>query len=235
MGQKIIPTSLRLGITETWRSRWFGDKKNYPKYVIEDEKIRKFIKKEYKFAGIPRIDIERTKDKTIVLVNAARPGLIIGRKGATIDKLTDELVKLVGHPVDLKIIEVDKPELSAQLIAELIGEQLEKRAPYRRTMRRASETVMGAMAKGIKIQVAGRLGGAEIARTEDMLLGSIPLHTFRADIDYGTATAILTKGTIGVKVWIYKGDIYPERKKKLEVQPVPAVPVVPVVPVAPVK
>lgn len=214
MGQKVIPTSLRLGITETWRSRWFGHKKDYAKYVIEDEKIRRFIKKEYKFAGIPRIDIERTKDKTIVLVNSARPGLIIGRKGATIDKLTDELVKLVNHPVDLKIIEVENPELSAQLIAELIGEQLEKRAPYRRTMRRASETVMGANAKGIKIQVAGRLGGAEIARTEDMLLGKIPLHTFRADIDYGTATAILTKGTIGVKVWIYKGDIYPEIKVK---------------------
>ena len=222
MGQKVNPTSLRLGITETWRSRWFGNKKDYAKYVIEDEKIRRFIKKEYKFAGIPRIDIERTKDKTIVLVNAARPGLIIGRKGATIDKLTDELVRLVKHPVDLKIIEVDKPELSAQLIAELIGEQLEKRAPYRRTMRRASETVMGASAKGVKIQVAGRLGGAEIARCEDMIIGKIPLHTFRADIDYGTATAILTKGTIGVKVWIYKGDIYPELKNKPLPQPAPA-------------
>lgn len=222
MGQKVNPTSLRLGITETWRSRWFGDKKSYAKFVIEDEKIRRFIKKEYKFAGIPRIDIERTKDKTVVLINAARPGLIIGRKGATIDKLTDDLVRLVNHPVDIKIIEVDKPELSAQLIAELIGEQLEKRAPYRRTMRRASETVMGANAKGVKIQVAGRLGGAEIARTEDMLIGKIPLHTFRADIDYGTATAILTKGTIGVKVWIYKGDVYPELKNKPLPQPVPA-------------
>jgi small subunit ribosomal protein S3 len=214
MGQKVNPTSFRLGITETWRSRWFATKVDYAKFVIEDERLRKFIKKDYKFAGIPRIDIERTKDKTIVIIHAARPGLIIGRKGATIEKLSDDLVKLVGHTIDVKILEVERPETSATLIAESIAEQLEKRAPYRRTLRRASETVMGANGKGVKLQVAGRLGGAEIARTEKMSVGKVPLHTLRADIDYGTATAILTKGTIGVKVWIYKGDIFPEKHKE---------------------
>jgi len=214
MGQKVNPTSFRLGITETWRSRWFATKVDYAKFVIEDERIRKFVKKEYKFAGIPRIDIERTKDKTIVIIHAAKPGLIIGRKGATIEKLSDDLVKLAGHTIDVKILEVERPETSATLIAESIAEQLEKRAPYRRTLRRASETVMGANAKGVKLQVAGRLGGAEIARTEDMIVGKIPLHTLRADIDYGVATAILTKGTIGIKVWIFKGEIFPEKHKE---------------------
>ncbi|MBI4834159.1 MAG: 30S ribosomal protein S3 [Planctomycetes bacterium] len=216
MGQKVNPTSFRLGITETWRSRWYAPKKEYGKNVVEDEKIRKFIKRDYRFVGISRIDIERNKDKTIVQIHAARPGLIIGRKGATIEKLTTDLTKLSVRPVDIKIIEVTNPELNSQLIAESIVEQLEKRAPYRRTIRRAAETVMAANAKGVKVQVAGRLGGAEIARTEDLSMGKIPLNTIRADIDYAISTAILTKGTIGVKVWIYKGEVFPEKKPVIE-------------------
>ena len=225
MGQKVNPTSFRLGITETWRSRWFAPKKEYARFVIEDERIRRFVKKEYKFAGIPRIDIERTKDRTTVFVYAAKPGLIIGRKGAKIDKLTEDLLALLKRPVDVKIIEVEKPELSAQLVAEAIAEQLEKRASYRWVLRRSAETVREANALGVKIQVAGRLGGAEIARTEDIILGKIPLHTLRADIDYGTATGVLSKGTIGVKVWIYKGEVFSQKKvaavKSAEAKSVP--------------
>lgn len=211
MGQKINPIGLRLGITESWRSRWWADKKSYARYVVEDEKIRKFVKKEYKMAGISRIDIERNLEKCTVIVYAARPGLMIGRKGANIDKLTEDLVAMVKYPIDVKIIEIERPELNAQLISESIAEQLEKRAHFRRVMHRATETVMNAGALGIKILLAGRLGGAEIARTEEMIQGKIPLQTLRADIDYGTTTAVLTKGTIGVKVWIYKGEIFPEK------------------------
>jgi len=212
MGQKVNPTSFRLGITEQWRSRWYAPKKDYGKYAVEDERIRRFIKKEYSFAGIPRIDIERTREKTLVLLYAARPGVIIGRKGATIDKLTEDISTIVGHPVEVKIIEVEKPELNATLVAESIVEQLEKRAPFRRVIRGAVKTVMESGAGGVKAQVAGRLGGAEIARTEKIIIGKIPLHTLRADIDYGQATAVLTKGTIGVKVWIYKGEVFKEKE-----------------------
>lgn len=218
MGQKVSPTALRLGITETWRSRWYALKKDYGKWAVEDERIRLFIKKDYSFAGIPRIDIERTREKTTVIIYTARPGVIIGRKGATIEKLTEDIVRLVGHTIDVKIIEVEKPELSAQLIAESVVEQLEKRASYRRSIRRAAEIVMGAGAKGVKIQVKGRLGGAEIARSDDIIIRKLPLHTLRADIDYGLATAILNKGTVGVKAWIYKGEIIQEKSHATNAQ-----------------
>lgn len=218
MGQKVSPTALRLGITESWRSRWYAPKKDYGKWAVEDERIRKLIKKGYSFAGIPRIDIERTREKIMVMIYAARPGVIIGRKGATIEKITDDLVRFVNQTVDVRIIEVEKPELSAQLIAESVAEQLEKRTAYRRTIRRAAETVMRAGAEGVKVQVKGRLGGAEIARNEDIIVGKLPLHTLRADIDYGLAVASLNKGTIGVKTWIYKGIKNPEKSHATNAQ-----------------
>jgi len=206
MGQKVHPTSLRIGITENWRSRWYAGKKKFGKLLVEDQKIRKYIKKNYRFTGIPKIEIERTRDEEArVTLYAARPGLIIGRKGAEIEKLKDGVRRLVGKMVDIRIQEIDKPELEAQLVSENVAEQLQKRAAFRRTMKRAVDTTMGVGAKGVKIQISGRLGGAEIARTEKSAAGSIPLHTLRADIDYGFAESLTKYGTIGVKVWIFKG------------------------------
>lgn len=214
MGQKVSPTSLRIGITLDWRSNWYADKSRFGNLLVEDQKIRRHVKKNYGFAAIPMVEIERTREEARVTLHTARPGLIIGRKGAGIDKLRDELEKLTGRQITIKIKEVDKPELNAQLVAEGIAEQLERRAAFRRTMRRAMDTVMGAGAEGVKIQVAGRLGGAEIARTESMLLGKIPLHTFKADIDYGFHEAFTAYGTIGAKVWIYKGEKVTTTKEK---------------------
>ncbi|MBZ0110048.1 MAG: 30S ribosomal protein S3 [Candidatus Scalindua rubra] len=206
MGQKVCPIGFRLGITQTWRSRWYADKKNFGKLLVEDQKIRKYIKKNYRFTGIPKVEIERTRDEGAkIIIYAARPGLIIGRKGSEIEKLKNGIEKIVEKSVDIKIQEVDKPELEAQLVAESIAEQLQKRAAYRRTIKKSVESTMGLGAKGVKIQVSGRLGGAEIARTEGATVGSIPLHTLRANIDYGFAESMTTYGTIGVKVWIYKG------------------------------
>ena len=206
MGQKVHPTSFRIGITENWRSRWYAGKKKFGTLLVEDQKIRKYIKKNYRFTGIPKIEIERTRDEEAkVILYAARPGLIIGRKGAEIEKLKDGIRKLVGKMVDIRIQEIDKPELEAQLVAENIAEQLQKRAAFRRTIKRAVDTTMGVGAKGVKVQISGRLGGAEIARTEGATVGSIPLHTLRANIDYGFAESLTKYGTIGVKVWIFKG------------------------------
>ncbi|MFQ5713143.1 MAG: 30S ribosomal protein S3 [Candidatus Scalinduaceae bacterium] len=208
MGQKVHPTSLRIGITEDWRSRWYAGKKKFGKLLVEDQKIRKYIKKNYRFTGIPKIVIERTRDEEVrVTLYTARPGLIIGRKGAEIEKLKDTIEKLVGKTVDIKIQEIDKPELEAQLVAENIAEQLQKRAAFRRTIKKAIDITMGMGAKGVKVQISGRLGGAEIARTEGSTVGSIPLHTLRANVDYGFAESLTKYGTIGVKVWIYKGLI----------------------------
>jgi small subunit ribosomal protein S3 len=216
MGHKINPTGFRLGILERHRARWYADKKRFGDCLIEDQRLRHFVKKNYGFAGIARIDIERIGEQLKVIVHAARPGLIIGRRGAKVDKLGEDLESVVGRRVKLDIVELDTPELNAQIISEAIAEQLEKRAPFRRTMRKYAETVRDIGGKGIKIQCAGRLGGAEIARTEKISMGSIPLHTLRANIDYGAATAVLSKGTIGVKVWIYKGEVLPARKKPQE-------------------
>ena len=208
MGQKVHPTSLRIGITEDWRSRWYAGKKKFGKLLVEDQKIRKYIKKNYRFTGIPKIVIERTRDEEVrVTLYTARPGLIIGRKGAEIEKLKDTIEKLVGKTVDIRIQEIDKPELEAQLVAENIAEQLQKRAAFRRTIKKAIDITMGMGAKGVKVRISGRLGGAEIARTEGSTVGSIPLHTLRANIDYGFAESLTKYGTIGVKVWIFKGLI----------------------------
>ncbi len=233
MGHKVCPTGLRLGITEEWRSRWYAHKKEYGPLLIEDQQIRRFVKANYSFAGIPKIEIERTRDSVKVVLHTARPGIIIGRKGAEVDKLKGELEALVGHPVDIGIKEVNQPELNSTLVAESVAEQLEKRASFRRTMKKAAETSMSTGAKGVKIQVSGRLGGAEMSRTEKCIMGSIPLQTLRADVDYGFAEADTTYGRIGVKVWIYKGEVMPEREKEAAAASAPAPAAAPAQTVAP--
>lgn len=206
MGQKVCPIGFRLGITENWRSRWYADKKKFGKLLVEDQKIRKYIKKNYRFTGIPKVEIERTRDEGArVIIYSARPGLIIGRKGAEIEKLKEGIEKLVEKEVDIRIQETEKPDLEAQLVAENIAEQLQKRAAFRRTIKKAIDSTMSVGAKGVKVQISGRLAGAEIARTEGSTQGSIPLHTLRANIDYGFAESMTSYGTIGVKVWVYKG------------------------------
>ena len=209
MGHKVCPTSFRIGITEHWRSRWYADKKLFGKYVVEDEKIRRFIKRGYQFAGIPKIEIERTREKLTVLIHTARPGLLIGRKGIEVERLRSELEALAGHQVEVSVEEVQRPELSAQLVAEEVAQQLQRRSSFRQTLRRTAEMTMGAGATGAKIAIAGRLGGSELARREKIILGSIPLHTIRAKIDYGFAEARTKYGLIGVKVWINLGLLAP--------------------------
>lgn len=207
MGHKVHPVGMRLGLTEDWRSRWFADKKTFGQFVVEDQKIRKFIKANYAFAGIPKVEIERTREAVKVVLNTARPGVIIGRKGAEVDRLRAELERITGRQVAVDIRDVPSPELSAQIIAEGIVEQLVKRSSVRRTIKRASDSAMQAGALGIKIVIAGRIGGSEMSRRERLVLGSIPLHTLSANIDYGFAEARTTAGQIGIKVWVYKGLI----------------------------
>ena len=206
MGHKVNPIGFRIGIGEDWRSRWYADKKHFGQYVVEDARVRRHIKQHYRFAGIPRIDIERTRGQVKVILHCARPGIIIGRKGSEIDRVQDELERIVGGQVQVRIQEVDKPELEAQLVAEGIAEQLAKRSPFRRVLKRTAETVMQAGAQGIKVQIAGRLGGSEMARRERLVVGGVPLHTLRADISYGFTEAKTTYGHIGIKVWIYRGE-----------------------------
>ncbi|HXX94501.1 MAG TPA: 30S ribosomal protein S3 [Planctomycetota bacterium] len=213
MGQKVNPIAFRMGVTTGWRSRWYAGKKNFGDWVVEDNKIREFIRKQFGLAGISRIDIERIGEKIRISLHAARPGLLIGKRGAKVDKMSEDVGGLVGRAVEVDVKELETPELNSKIVCEAIAEQLQKRAPYRRTMRRYAEMVMDLGAKGIKLLCKGRLGGAEIARQERLVLGRIPLNTLRADIDYGTATAILSKGTIGVKCWVYKGEIFQEKQK----------------------
>jgi small subunit ribosomal protein S3 len=205
MGQKVNPIGFRTGIMLGWKSRWYASKKEFSELLVEDFKIRKYVHAKYKFAGIPKVEIERTRDEVKVILFAARPGVIIGRKGEAVEALQDELQKLVGRRINIKIEEVSRPELQAQLVAEDIAEQLSKRASFRRTMKRSIEQTMEAGAKGIKVQLAGRLGGAEMARREKQIAGSIPLSTLRAKIDYGFIEAMTAQGHIGVQVWINQG------------------------------
>jgi small subunit ribosomal protein S3 len=205
MGQKVNPIGFRTGIMIGWKSRWYASKKEFSELLIEDQKIRKYVTEKYKFAGIPKIEIERTRDEVKVILHAARPGVIIGRKGQQVDQLQDELQHLVGRRINIKIEEITRPELQAHLVAEEIAEQLSKRASFRRTMKRVLDQTMEAGAKGIKIQLAGRLGGAEMARREKQIAGSIPLSTLRAKIDYGFVEAKTAQGHIGVQVWINQG------------------------------
>lgn len=206
MGQKVRPTGLRIGIVENWRSRWYANKRDFGNLLVEDHRIREYISKEFRFAGIPKVEIERTANEVSVLIHTARPGLIIGRKGAKVDKLREDLAKITGKKININIAEVGTPELSAQLVGESIAEQLEKRASFRRTMKKAIDMTMQAGAKGVRVQVSGRLGGSEMARCETAMQGSIPLSTLRARIDYGLATAVTVYGSIGCKVWIYLGE-----------------------------
>jgi small subunit ribosomal protein S3 len=205
MGQKVNPIGYRTGIMLGWKSRWYASKKEFAELLVEDQKIRKYVHEKYKFAGIPKVEIERTRDEVKVILYAARPGVIIGRKGQEVEQLQDELQNLVGRRINIKIEEIARPELQAQLVAEDIAEQLEKRASFRRTMKRAMEQSMEAGAKGIKVQLAGRLGGAEMARREKQITGSIPLSTLRAKIDYGFTEAKTAQGHIGIQVWINQG------------------------------
>ena len=214
MGHKGCPIGLRIGIIEDWRSRWYAGKKQFGPLLVEDQRIRKFVKVNYSFAGIPKIEIERTRDALKVILHTARPGIIIGPKGAEVDKLKGKLEELVGHPVEITIKEVSQPELNSTLVAESVAEQLEKRASFRRTMKKAAEQSMSMGALGVKVVLAGRLGGAEMSRTEKCLIGSVPLGTLRANVDYGFAEAGTTYGRIGVKVWIYRGMVMPAAKKE---------------------
>ena len=207
MGQKVNPISIRLGVNRTWDSRWYAEGQEYADLLHEDFKIRDFICKRLKQAGISKVVIERPAKRPRVSVHAARPGVIIGKKGADIEQLRKDLNALFGSDVALNIVEVRKPEVDAQLVAESVAQQLERRASFRRAMKRAVQTAMRLGAGGIRINCAGRLGGAEIARTEWYREGRVPLHTLRADVDYGFAEGLTTYGIIGVKVWIYRGDI----------------------------
>ena len=205
MGQKVNPIGFRTGIMLGWKSRWYAPKKEFAELLIEDFKVRKFIKEKYRVAGIPKIEIERTRDEVKVILYAARPGIIIGRKGQQVEQLQEDLQRLVGRRINIKIEELSRPEFYAQLVAENVAEQLGKRASFRRTIKRAMEQTMETGAKGIKIQLAGRLGGAEMARREKQISGSIPLSTLRAKIDYGFTDAKTAQGHIGVQVWINQG------------------------------
>lgn len=205
MGQKVHPYGFRLGFNKTWRSRWYAEKK-YAELLHEDLKLRNELKKRLGHAGVSDIQIERAANKLKVNIHTSRPGIIIGRKGVEVDRLKDEIRKKTNREVFINILEIDKPEVDAQLVAESIGTQLEKRIAFRRAMRKSVESALRFGAKGIKVRVSGRLGGREIARAEWYLEGQLPLHTLRADIDYGFAESHTTYGVIGVKVWIYRGE-----------------------------
>jgi small subunit ribosomal protein S3 len=220
LGQKVHPIGLRIGIIKDWESRWYADKKTYPDLLEEDLKIRKFIREYAPGAGISRIEIERLANRVLLKVHTARPGVIIGRGRRGIDEMIAALEKLTKKEVSVSLEEIRHPELDAQLVAESICQQIEKRISYKRAMRQAVARAMKLGAKGIKVQCKGRLAGAEMARSEKVMEGRVPLTTLRADIDYGFAEAKTTYGNIGVKVWIYKGDVLPEGKHELPARPV---------------
>ena len=214
MGQKVNPHGLRVGVIKDWESRWFADSENFADNLVEDYKIREFLKKKLYHAGISKIEIERTSDRVKVLVYTAKPGVVIGKGGAEIEKLKAELAKYSAQKVLVDIKEVKKPDSDAQLVAENIAQQLENRISFRRAMKSCMGRAMKAGAKGIKTSCSGRLGGADMARTEFYSEGTIPLQTLRADIDYGFAEADTTYGKVGVKVWVYKGEVLPEKAAK---------------------
>jgi len=213
MGQKVNPIGLRLGINRGWDSIWFAKKKDYGKLLIEDYKIREYIKKNIVNSGVSQVTIERTAKKCIVSIYTSSPGFVIGKKGSDVEKIKKNLSKITSSDISLNIKEVKKPELNAYLVAENIAQQLVKRIAYRKTMKRAIQSALRLGAKGIRVCLSGRLAGNEIARTEWLREGSVPLHTFRADVDYAEAEALTTYGIIGVKVWIYKGEILSNTSK----------------------
>lgn len=207
MGQKVQPEGIRLGIVKDWHSTWYADTKNFAKMLCADIKVREHILKKLGHASVSRVQIERPAKNATITIHTARPGVIIGKSGKDVEDLRSEVSKMMGVPVHISINEIRKPDLDAKLVAESIAQQLAKRVMFRRAMKRAVSTALRAGAKGVKICVSGRLGGAEIARTEWVREGRVPLHTFRADIDYATAESLTTYGIIGVKVWIFKGEV----------------------------
>ena len=211
MGQKTHPIGFRLGIVKPWRSRWYAER-NFAQLLAEDETIRKYLRRRLAHAAVSTIEIERKPQKIVVTIHTGRPGVVIGKRGAEVDKLRDELAHLTKSEVSVNVEEVKRPELDAQLVADSVAHQLTQRVSFRRAMKRAVQAAMRAGAEGIKIQTSGRLGGAEIARTEGYHEGRVPLHTIRADIDFAESTARTTYGTIGVKVWIFKGEIVEDRR-----------------------
>lgn len=221
MGQKVHPIGIRLGITKEWSSKWFADSQTYPDFVAQDHEVRQFLQKKLKDASVSRIHIERPAKKANITIHTARPGIVIGKKGEDIEKLRGEVCTLLSMPlqdVRINISEIRKPELDAQLVAEGIAQQLERRVQFRRAMRRAVTNTMRVGAEGIKVKVSGRLNGAEIARSEWYREGRVPLHTLRADIDYGLAESKTTYGIIGVKVWVFRGEVF-ESKDTAEKDP----------------
>ena len=218
MGQKVNPIGLRVGINKGWDSTWFAKKSDFGKYLIEDFKIRKYIKKNITNSGVSEIIIERSSKKCTVTIHTSRPGFVIGKKGSDIEKIKNNIAKITGNEVNVNIKEIKKPELDAYLVAENISQQLVKRVAYRRAMKRSMQSAIRLGAKGIKVMVSGRLAGNEIARTEWLRDGSIPSHTLRANIDYGFSEALTTYGIIGIKVWIYKGEVFEKdiEKQKME-------------------
>lgn len=218
MGQKINPHGLRIGIIKDWDTKWYANKKNFSDFLVEDVKIRDFIKKKLYISGIARIEIERAANKVKINIHTSKPGLVIGKGGQGIEELRKNVEKLIGKSVLINITEIKLPEISAQLVAENIASQLEKRISFRRAMKQAMSRAMKVGAKGIKTGVSGRLGGAEIARREHYHEGTIPLQTLRADIDYGFTEANTTYGKLGVKVWIYKGEVLPAAKKGMKTE-----------------
>lgn len=222
MGQKVHPTGIRLGIVKDWTSRWYADSKNYPDYLFQDLKVREFLKKKLANASVSRIQINRPASNAQITIHTARPGIVIGRKGEDIDALRNEVTKMMGVPVQLNVEEIRKPELDAQLVAEGVAQQLERRIMFRRAMKRAVTNTMRLGAEGIKINVSGRLNGADIARNEWYREGRVPLHTLRADIDYGFTEAMTTYGILGIKVWIFKGEVFENPLEQTAVEPAEA-------------
>ena len=214
MGQKVHPYGFRVGYIYDWKSRWFSKKKEFPKMLLEDVKIRKYIKKTLATAAVSKIEVERSSDKVRILIFSARPGIIIGRRGSEIEKLKEELHSITGKEVVIDIKDIKNANIDAQLVAENIAFQLEKRIPHKRAMKKAVQSALDGGARGVKIICSGRLGGAEIARRESYRVGSIPAQTLRADVDYGFAEALTTYGLIGVKTWIYKGDKVLDKAKE---------------------
>lgn len=218
MGQKVNPHGLRVGVIKGWDSKWYAGK-DYEKFLLEDIKIREFIKEKLFLSGISKVEIERASNKARISIHTAKPGMVIGRQGSNIELLKSDLKKMTESAIEINIVEVKTPDMDATLVAENIAAQLERRIAFRRAMKQCVGRTMRMGAKGIKITCGGRLGGAEIARSESYREGSIPLHTLRADIDYGTAEAHTTYGRIGIKVWIYKGEVLPESKEASKVAP----------------
>ena len=214
MGQKVNPNGLRLGINKDWDSKWYANKADFSKYLANDVKIREYFEKSQKANGISKVQIERNSKRTEVIVHTAKPGVIIGRGGEQIEAMKKDLSKLVNEDIQISIVDIKKPDMNAQIVADSIAMQIENRASFRMAQKRAIRNAMKSGAKGIKTLVSGRLGGADMARSEGYTEGTIPLHTLRADVDYATSEADTTFGKIGVKVWIYKGEILPSKKTK---------------------